>query len=89
MKPDESDSVQKQLQNFVPFPYNQVSVQAYHGPMTAEAIETHLLGKDSYRRTRYVILEGEEACAVAAVSHQSDTPLFSPINSVEIRTARK
>jgi hypothetical protein len=84
LKPSKTSSVQKQLQNFVPRPYNQVSVQAYHGPMTAEAIEAHLLGKDSYRRTRYVILEGKRACAIASVSHESDTPLFSPINSVEV-----
>lgn len=70
--------------NFVPLPYRQVSVQPYHGPMTAEAIHTHLLGKDSYRRTRYVILEQGTRCAVAAVSRESETPLFSAITGVEI-----
>lgn len=70
-------------QNLVPLPYRHVSVQPYHGPMTAEAIEAHLLGKDSYRRTRYVVLEQGQACTVAAVSRESEEPLFSPITAVE------
>ena len=71
------------VQNFVPLPYRQVSVQPYHGSMTSEAIQAHLLGKDSYRRTRYVVLEGEGQCAVAAVSRESEDPLFSAITCVE------
>lgn len=71
-------------ENFVPLPYRQVSVQPYAGPMTAAAIEAHLLGKDSYRRTRFVVLEQPGACAVAAVSRQSEAPLFSPITAVAV-----
>jgi hypothetical protein len=71
-------------QNLVPVPYRQVSVQPYPGPMTAAAIETHLLGKDSYRRTRYVVLEQDDACAIAAVSRESEEPLFSPITAVAV-----
>ena len=70
--------------NFVPLPYRQVSVQPYHGPMTPEAIVAHLLGKDSYRRTRFVVLEQGPSCAVAAVSRHSEEPLFSPITAVEV-----
>lgn len=72
------------VQNLVPLPYRHVSVQPYHGPMTAEAIVAHLLGKDSYRRTRYVVLEQGDAQAVAAVSRESEEPLFSPITAVEV-----
>lgn len=71
-------------QNLVPLPYRHVSVQPYHGPMTAPAIVAHLLGKDSYRRTRYVVLEQGQTCAVAAVSRESEEPLFSPITAVEV-----
>jgi hypothetical protein len=52
--------------------------------MTVEAVVSHLLGKDSYRRTRYVILEQGQTCAVAAVSRVSEEPLFSPITAVEV-----
>lgn len=74
----------KTPKNFVPLPYRHVSVQPYHGPMTPAAIESHLLGKDSYRRTRFVVLEQGETCAVAAVSRHSEEPLFSPITAVEV-----
>ncbi len=74
----------KPTHNLVPLPYRQVSVQPYYGPMTTEAIIAHLLGRDSYRRTRYVVLEQAQACAVAAVSRESEEPLFSPITAVEV-----
>lgn len=74
----------QQSQNLVPLPYRHVSVQPYQGLLTVEAIVAHLLGKDSYRRTRYVVLEQGNICAVAAVSRQSEEPLFSPITAVEV-----
>lgn len=77
-------SEKQPLQNLVPLPYRHVSVQPYAGPLTAAAIESHLLGKDSYRRTRYVVLEQSERCAVAAVSRDSEEPLFSPITAVSV-----
>ena len=72
------------IKNFVPLPYRQVSVQPYPGLMTEAAISDHLLGRDSYRRTRYVILEQEKGCAVAAVERESEVPLFSPITGVSV-----
>lgn len=74
----------KPIENLVPLPYRHVSVQPYDGPMTAEAIGAHLLGRDSYRRTRYIVLEKKSQCAVAAVSRESEEPLFSNITAVEI-----
>lgn len=70
--------------NLVPLPYRHVSVQPYDGPMTEMAIVAHLLGKDSYRRTRYVILEQGGRCAVAAVKRVSEKPLFSSITEVMV-----
>jgi hypothetical protein len=80
----EKPAGQQQRRNLIPLPYRHVSVQPYAGPMTGEAIEAHLLGKDSYRRTRYVVLEQGDQCAVAAVSRESEEPLFSPITGVEV-----
>jgi len=80
----EKQAGQRQRRNLIPLPYRHVSVQPYAGSMTPEAIEAHLLGKDSYRRTRYVVLEQGDRCAVAAVSRESEEPLFSPITAVEV-----
>jgi hypothetical protein len=68
----------------VPLPYRQVSVQPFTDLLTETAIKAHLLGKDSYRRTRYVILEQAGRCAIAAVERESDAPLFSPITAVDL-----
>lgn len=80
MEPSQPD----RIENLVPLPYRHVSVQPYGGPLTEAAIINHLLGRDSYRRTRYVILEQGEQCAVAAVGRDSEAPLFSAITSVAV-----
>lgn len=75
-------------QNFVPDRYRQVSVQPYDGAMTAEAVTAHLMGREAYRRTRYVVLEQTCRCAIAAIErageHDEDEALFSPITDVSI-----
>jgi hypothetical protein len=70
--------------NFVPLPYRQVSVQPYDGAMAETAIVDHLRGRDSYRRTRFVILHQQDTCAIAWVKRESDEPLFSPITDVAV-----
>ena len=78
----------KEQRNLVPLPYRQVSVQPYAGPMTRAGITAHLMGREAYRRTNFIVLHrGEVAAselAVAAVLRTSDTPLFSPITAVEL-----
>jgi hypothetical protein len=73
--------------NLIPFPYWRVSFQRYDGAMTAAAITAHLLGKEAYRRTDFVVLhDAERRCAVAAVTRRAapGDPLFTPITEVEI-----
>ena len=74
--------------NVVPLPYRQVSVQPYAGAMTETAIVAHLLGREAYRRTNFIVLHrGDVATselAVVAVRRTSDGPLFSPITAVEV-----
>lgn len=83
MNPD-PEIISPSQTSFVPLPYRHVSVQPYSGPMTKAAISAHLLGKDSYRRTRFVVLEQQDHCAVAAVSRHSEEPLFSAITGVQV-----
>jgi hypothetical protein len=74
--------------NLVPLPYRQVSVQPYTGAMTEAAIARHLLGREAYRRTNFIVLHrghveaGE--LAVVAIARSADEPLFSPITAVEL-----
>jgi len=70
--------------NFVPESFRQVSVQPYNGEMTEDDIRKHLVGKDAYRRTEYIILEQSETCAIAMISRPDDESLFSPIKDISL-----
>lgn len=74
----------KGVRNLVPLPYRRVSVQNYTGEMSEDAIRAHLLGRETYRRTDFIVLRQGDATAVAAVSALDRAPLFSPINTVEV-----
>jgi hypothetical protein len=52
--------------------------------MTEAAIHAHLMGREAYRRTDYVVLRKEETTAVAAITAPDRESLFSPIDSVEV-----
>ncbi|WP_424360718.1 DUF7714 family protein [Methylocystis parvus] len=71
--------------NLVPLPYRGVSVQPYGGAMTELAIVAHLLGRETYRRTEFIVLKAPDGRhAVAAVQAKDRAPLFSPITAVEL-----
>ncbi len=70
--------------NLVPLPYRRVSVQPYDGEMTESAIQAHLLGREAYRRTDFVVLRHDQATAVVSVETPDRESLFSPIKSVEL-----
>lgn len=75
----------RQATNLVPLPYRRVSVQPYHGPMTEPAIVEHLLGREAYRRTDFVVLRAPSgATAVVAIVRAASEPLFSAITAVEV-----
>ena len=71
--------------NIVPLPYRAVSVQSYDGPMTKEALIECFLGRETYRRTEFIVLRGgDDQYAVIAVDARDREPLFSPITHVEV-----
>ena len=73
------------MKNLVPLPYRRVSVQPHAGELTEAAIRAHLLGREAYRRTDFVVLRGERGTALAAIGVAGDRQaLFSSITSVEV-----
>jgi hypothetical protein len=71
--------------NLAPLPYRGVSVQPYDGPMTEAAIIERFIGRETYRRTEYIVLRAPlDGFAVIAVTAEDRQPLFSPINHVEV-----
>lgn len=67
--------------NFVPGRYRGVSVATIPDGvgLDAKGLRAHLLGREAYRRTRFVVARQEGRTALARVAKADDTGLFSPI----------
>jgi hypothetical protein len=71
--------------NVVQIPYRGVSVQPYDGAMTEREITNHLMGREAYRRTIFIVLKGSgERCALVAIGARDRESLFAPIEHVEV-----
>jgi hypothetical protein len=67
-----------------PRAYREVSVARIDVPLTAEGLTEHFLGRECYRRTRYVVVRNGDATALVGVEPADPEPLFSPAASVEV-----
>lgn len=72
------------MTNVVPGQYRRVSVATVDVPLAPEAFTNHLLGREAYRHTRFIVARAGADTALARVTKADDTSLFSPITSVEI-----
>lgn len=71
--------------NLVPLPYRNVSMQPYDDAFIEDAIVAHLLGREAYRRTEFIVLHDQaDTMAVVAIAKRASEPLFSEIVDVEI-----
>lgn len=71
--------------NLVPLPYRRVSYQPYVGRMTSDAITEHLMSRELYRRTDFVVLHNDsQEFAVAAVQRIKSDDLFTRAEAVEV-----
>jgi hypothetical protein len=59
-----------------------VSVVDVAVPLTADALSALLVGREAYRRTRYIVARRDQAVALLEVHKRSETPLFSEIVNV-------
>ncbi|HEX2373444.1 MAG TPA: hypothetical protein VHO93_05630, partial [Actinomycetota bacterium] len=72
------------MRNLVPRRYREVAVAGVTGDLTAEGLQRHFLGREAYRRTRYVVARRGPDTAVVEVARADDGPLFSPIVGVRV-----
>ncbi len=73
--------------NLVPNRYRGVSVAALPASVALEedALRSHFLGREAYRRTRFVVVRGPAGqTALLHVTRASDTALFSAITAVSL-----
>jgi hypothetical protein len=70
--------------NRMPSRYREVAVTSVDLPLVPERLTEHFLGREAYRRTRYIVTRGRDGVALLAVAKASEEPLFSPITDVEV-----
>ena len=64
--------------NLVPLPYRNVSMQPYDDAFTEQALIAHLLGREAYRRTEFIVFHGQaDAMAVVAIAKRDSKAFFS------------
>ena len=70
--------------NFMPGQYRGVSVAQVDFALEEPGLRAHFLGREAYRRTRFIVVRQGDRTAVLEVSKDSPDDLFSPITSVEV-----
>jgi hypothetical protein len=70
--------------NLVPGAYRGVAVTSFDGPLQADDLTRHFLGREAYRRTRFIVVRNGDETAIVEVHKESDEPLFSPISSLRL-----
>ena len=70
--------------NRMPSRYREVAVTSVDLPLAPERLTEHFLGREAYRRTRYIVVRGRDGVALLGVAKASEEPLFSPITDVEV-----
>lgn len=71
--------------NVIQIPYRGVSCQPYGGEMSEAGIVAHFMGREAYRRTNFIVLEGDgDERALVAIHAEDREPLFAPIEHVEV-----
>jgi len=70
--------------NLVPDQYREVSVATVDFPLVSERLRAHFMGREVYRRTRFVVVRHGAATAVVAVTKASEDRLMAVVTGVEI-----
>jgi hypothetical protein len=70
--------------NLMPSRYREVAVASVDLPLDPERLRERFLGREAYRRTRYIVVRGRDGVALLEVEKASEEPLFSPITDVEV-----
>jgi hypothetical protein len=68
----------------MPDRYREVSLTTVAGQLSVETVRRHLIGREVYRRTRFVVLRSDGGAALAAVTKADETPLFAPVVEVDV-----
>jgi hypothetical protein len=70
--------------NVVPGAYRGVAVASVEGQLDEISLTRHFVGREAYRRTRFIVVRNGGETAIIAVRKESEEPLFSPITALQI-----
>jgi hypothetical protein len=70
--------------NVVPGAYRGVAVTSFAGELDEGALTRHFVGREAYRRTRFIVVRNSDETAIVAVQKESEEPLFSPITALQL-----
>jgi hypothetical protein len=70
--------------NVVPGAYRGVAVTSFDGPLQPSELTRHFLGREAYRRTRFIVVRNGDDTAIVEIRKESDQPLFAPISAVSL-----
>jgi hypothetical protein len=70
--------------NITPRAYREVSVADVDVPLDEMSLRSHLLGRECYRRTEYLVVRSSGRAALVRVAAATRGPLFAPIDAVEM-----
>ncbi len=70
--------------NVVPGPYRGVAVTSVDGELDEAALAQHFVGREAYRRTRFIVVRQGSQTVIVAVQTESEDPLFSPIVALQL-----
>lgn len=70
--------------NLVPGAYRGVAVTTFDGDLDEVSLRGHFIGREAYRRTRFIVVRNRDETAITAVQKKSEEPLFSPITALDV-----
>jgi hypothetical protein len=70
--------------NVVPGAYRGVALTSFDGELDEGSLAQHFVGREAYRRTRFIVVRNNDETAIVAVQKESEEPLFSPITALQL-----
>lgn len=77
--------VSRATRNAVPSAYRGVAITRLDSSLTEQSLVEHFLGREAYRRTRFIVVRGPgDETALVHVGREDHDSLFAPIMSVDV-----
>jgi hypothetical protein len=59
-------------------------VTSFDGELDEGSLARHFVGREAYRRTRFIVVRNADKTAIVAVQKESEAPLFSPVTALQL-----